>query len=217
LSTILPAVEQSTGSNTQPLHAVGADPAFIPGITPPRSKEPDDDAPELTAAEEVPKDSEESEPTAEAEGVDAADTADLTDAADPADAPEDTTAEKASTPAAESKADEADPADPADESAPDPEDKADGPVFTASDRRGSITADKAGVRLRLDDQEADFRWDEIGAVEIDISRFGRRFTVTVHTPGNRWYPGEVQAQAKSDLEAWTTELDAVLDAYFEDA
>src|SRR5690606_37083843 len=62
-----------------------------------------------------------------------------------------------------------------DESVPD------GPVFEASDRRASIVADHRGVRLRLDDQECEFRWDEIGAVETETARFGKRYTVTVHT------------------------------------
>ncbi|MHC0429887.1 hypothetical protein ACX6XY_06835 [Streptomyces sp. O3] len=91
-----------------------------------------------------------------------------------------------------------------------------GPSFSVSDRRGSITADRAGVRYTLDDQEAEFGWDEILAVETSHSRFGRRFTVTVHTEGSRWYPGEVVAPDKAALGAWDEELDAVLDAYFEE-
>jgi hypothetical protein len=88
------------------------------------------------------------------------------------------------------------------------------PDFTASDRRGSITADATGVRLRLDDQEAEFRWDEIGAVEVGTSR--RRLTVTVHTPDSRWYPNDVEAPDKARAQEWADELDKVLDAYFED-
>ncbi|WP_156725333.1 hypothetical protein [Streptomyces apocyni] len=106
----------------------------------------------------------------------------------------------------------------------DPEDAAsegaavveDGPSFSASDRRASIVADRAGVRYTLDDQEADFHWDEILAVEIGQSRFGRRFLVTVHTEGSRWYPSEVVAPDKASLARWEEELDAVLDAYFEE-
>ncbi|WP_189150277.1 hypothetical protein [Streptomyces lacrimifluminis] len=92
-----------------------------------------------------------------------------------------------------------------------------GPVFEASDRRAKIIADYRGVRLYLDDQECEFRWDEIGAVETETSRFGKRFTVTVHTPDRRWYPVEIEAKAKSQHQEWETELDAVLDSYFEDA
>ncbi|MFG2310791.1 hypothetical protein ACGFS9_19265 [Streptomyces sp. NPDC048566] len=98
------------------------------------------------------------------------------------------------------------------ESAPDPE----GPVFEASDRRASIRADHGGVRLRLDDQEAEFRWDEIGAVETASPRFGKRFTVTVHTPDSRWYPIEIEAASRSRFAEWEEQLDAVLDRYFED-
>ncbi|WP_327578342.1 MULTISPECIES: hypothetical protein [unclassified Streptomyces] len=89
-----------------------------------------------------------------------------------------------------------------------------GPDFTASDRRGSITADATGVRLQLDDQEAEFHWDEIGAVEVGTSR--RRLTVTVHTPDSRWYPNDVEAPNKARAQEWADELDKVLDAYFED-
>ncbi|WP_432031794.1 hypothetical protein [Streptomyces antibioticus] len=92
----------------------------------------------------------------------------------------------------------------------------DGPVFEASDRRARITADARGVRLRLDEEECEFRWDEIGAVETETPRFGKRFTVTVHTPDRRWYPIEVEATARSRFQEWEDQLDAVLDAYFEE-
>nr|BFD82975.1 hypothetical protein StreXyl84_23760 [Streptomyces sp. Xyl84] len=92
----------------------------------------------------------------------------------------------------------------------------DGPVFEAADRRARILADHRGVRLALDDQECEFRWDEIGAVETATARFGKRFTVVVHTPDRRWYPIEIEAPARSRFSVWETELDAVLDAYFED-
>ncbi|MGW3649498.1 hypothetical protein [Streptomyces sp. NPDC000878] len=94
--------------------------------------------------------------------------------------------------------------------------EAEGPVFEASDRRAKIIADHSGVRLSLDDQECEFRWDEIGAVETETSRFGKRFTVTVHTPDRRWYPVEIEAKAKSQHAEWETDLDKVLDTYFED-
>ncbi|MGI5404597.1 hypothetical protein ACQEVG_35100 [Streptomyces sp. CA-135486] len=94
--------------------------------------------------------------------------------------------------------------------------EAGGPVFEVSDRRGSITVDRDGVRFRLDDQEAEFRWDEIGAVEVKSPRFGRRFAVTVHLSTRRWFDAEVEAPARSLLKDWTAELDAVLDTYFEE-
>ncbi|MEV5435624.1 hypothetical protein AB0K80_06260 [Streptomyces sp. NPDC052682] len=92
----------------------------------------------------------------------------------------------------------------------------DGPVFEASDRRARIVADHRGVRLSLDDQECEFRWDEIGAVETEAARFGKRYTVTVHTPDRRWYPIEIEAPARSRFKQWDEQLDAVLDAYFQD-
>ncbi|MGC9535562.1 hypothetical protein [Streptomyces sp. UG1] len=93
---------------------------------------------------------------------------------------------------------------------------ADGPVFEAADRRARIVADHKGVRLSLDDQQCEFRWDEIGAIETDVPRFGKRLTITVHTPDRRWYPIEIEATARSDFKEWDEQLDAVLDAYFEE-
>ncbi|MEV6289101.1 hypothetical protein AB0M41_01420 [Streptomyces sp. NPDC051896] len=92
-----------------------------------------------------------------------------------------------------------------------------GPVFEASDRRAKIVADRKGVRLRLDEESCEFRWDEIAAVETESPRFGKRYTITVHTPDRRWYPIEIEAAARARFKEWDEQLDAVLDAYFEDA
>ncbi|WP_030749765.1 hypothetical protein, partial [Streptomyces sp. NRRL S-31] len=92
-----------------------------------------------------------------------------------------------------------------------------GPVFEASDRRARIVADRAGVRLSLDEESCEFRWDEIAAVETESSRFGKRLTITVHTPDRRWYPIEIEAAARARSGEWESQLDAVLDAYFEEA
>ncbi|MFF7051880.1 hypothetical protein ACFY94_26380 [Streptomyces griseorubiginosus] len=100
--------------------------------------------------------------------------------------------------------------EPAEEEAPD------GPVFEASDRRARVVADHQGVRLSLDDQACEFRWDEIGAIETETPRFGKRYTITVHTPDRRWYPIEIEAKSRSSFEEWDEQIDAVLDAYFED-
>ncbi|MEW2153946.1 hypothetical protein AB0950_01410 [Streptomyces sp. NPDC007189] len=91
-----------------------------------------------------------------------------------------------------------------------------GPVFEAFDRRAKIVADRKGVRLRLDEEACEFRWDEIAAVETESPRFGKRFTITVHTPERRWYPIEIEAASRSRFKEWDEQLDAVLDAYFED-
>ncbi|MFD3972637.1 hypothetical protein [Streptomyces cyaneofuscatus] len=97
------------------------------------------------------------------------------------------------------------------------EEAEDGPVFEISDRRGSIRVAREGVRFTLDDQEADFDWSEIGAVEMNPARFGRRFTVTVHLSSRRWFNAEVEAESRAQLKEWPAELDAVLDAYFEES
>ncbi|MEU3414352.1 hypothetical protein ABZ760_24310 [Streptomyces sp. NPDC006658] len=93
----------------------------------------------------------------------------------------------------------------------------DGPVFEAADRRARIVADRKGVRLSLDEEACEFRWDEIAAVETETARFGKRFTVTVHTPDRRWFPIEIEAPARARFKEWDERLDAVLDAYFEEA
>ncbi|GAA3297278.1 hypothetical protein GCM10020295_29480 [Streptomyces cinereospinus] len=106
-------------------------------------------------------------------------------------------------------------AEPGDGEEPEGE-AADGPVFEAADRRARIVADARGVRLSLDEEACEFRWDEIGAIETESPRFGRRFTVTVHTPDRRWYPIEIEADSRSRHKEWDEQLDAVLDAYFDE-
>ncbi|WP_330177034.1 hypothetical protein OG875_28155 [Streptomyces sp. NBC_01498] len=93
----------------------------------------------------------------------------------------------------------------------------DGPAFDIADRRASMTADRTGVRFRLDEEEAEFGWSEIGAVEVEIPRFGRRFTVNLHTTARRSYQSEVDAPSRGALKQWTADLDVVLDAYFEES
>ncbi|MGV4982446.1 hypothetical protein ACVB8X_04480 [Streptomyces sp. NRAIS4] len=105
--------------------------------------------------------------------------------------------------------------DESDESTDD-EGPDDGPVFEASDRRAEIVADRKGVRLRLDEESCEFRWEEIAAVETESPRFGKRYTITVHTPDRRWYPIEIEAAARARFQEWDAQLDAVLDAYFDD-
>ncbi|MGW1610975.1 hypothetical protein ACWCQZ_16460 [Streptomyces sp. NPDC002285] len=191
-------MEQRIGSGSQPLEGAGFDPAFIPGLTSPASAKPEgvkekDVAEEATSgvtdSEETDAEVRDSEETdLEATDEDEADV-DADDADDEADAD----------------------ADQADEDAP-----VDGPVFEAADRRARIVVDHKGVRLSLDDQTCEFHWDEIGAIETESPRFGKRYTVTVHTPDRRWYPIEIEATARSRFKEWDEQLDAVLDAYFED-
>jgi hypothetical protein len=142
---------------------------------------------------------------AEPEDTEPAEKVEAADEADAADVAEGDIVEGTETPAAETAEDE---------SAED--ESSDGPVFEASDRRARIAADAKGVRLRLDEEECEFRWDEIGAIETEAPRFGKRFTITVHTPDRRWYPIEIEATARARFKEWDEQLDAVLDAYFED-
>ncbi|MFF0220882.1 hypothetical protein [Streptomyces sp. NPDC004629] len=183
-------MEQRIGSSSQPLEGAGFDPAFIPGITAP-----------------VPADRQDTEAE---DAVETEETASVRDMEAPAaKAEEGAEAAQDKAEAEDAKAEGEDEQD-GDEGEPD------GPVFEAADRRARIVADRKGVRLRLDEESCEFRWDEIGAVETEAPRFGKRFTVTVHTPDRRWYPIEIEATARARFKEWEEQLDAVLDAYFED-
>ncbi|MFF2525102.1 hypothetical protein [Streptomyces liangshanensis] len=168
----------------------------------PLKRTPTQEADEAAEQPVEPATASESEPEAEAE---------RDSVSDAAPAGEDVSGGSVSGEASGDTAEDA-AADTTDRTAP-----ADGPAFEVSDRRASIAADSDGVRFTLDDEAADFRWDEIGAVEIGIPRFGRRFTVTVHTITRRRYHVDVDAPARSGLKEWSAELDDVLDAYFEEA
>ncbi|MFE7647930.1 hypothetical protein [Streptomyces phaeoluteigriseus] len=181
-------MEQRIGSSSQPLEGAGFDPAFIPGLTSPVT---------AAAKDAKPKDAKPgaAKPEDDSEG-DAAVTAGDTSESQPAAA-----------------ADESEDAESQDSESGEP---SDGPVFEAADRRARVVADARGVRLRLDEEECEFRWEEIGAIETEVPRFGKRLTITVHTPDRRWYPIEIEATARGRFKEWDEQLDAVLDAYFDD-
>ncbi|GGZ94254.1 hypothetical protein GCM10010389_36250 [Streptomyces echinoruber] len=177
----------------------GFDPAFIPGITPPAAGDPEDARerePEETDGRDDTTARDSAEPTGPTGPAGLADSAEPTGAADSADSAD--------------SGESGESAESVEEEAPD------GPVFEAADRRARILADARGVRLRLDDQECEFRWDEIGAVETTVPRLGKRYTVTVHTPEGRWYPIEIDAPSRARIKEWESQLDEVLDAFFDD-
>ncbi|MCX4393091.1 hypothetical protein OG887_31505 [Streptomyces sp. NBC_00053] len=206
-------MEQRIDPNTQPGYAAGTDPAFIPGLTAPvTARTPDTSLEQPDLEETEPEQAEQEKPEQDRPEHDRPES----------EATQERSADDAA-PGGEASHGEASDDGDSDEAAggkdaaADGEEAADGPSFEVSDRRGSIAADRAGVRFRLDDQEADFRWDEIGAVEVKLPRFGRRFTVTVHMSTRRWFNAEVEAPARSSLKEWAAELDTVLDAYFEES
>jgi hypothetical protein len=184
-------VEQSIDSTKKPEFAAGTDPAFIPlpGLA----------APVATRKPEPESESGPEDAAAESEQV-------------RGDEPEEASAPPGAEKEPESAAGDAEAVDET-----EGDDAEEGPVFEVSDRRGSIRAAREGVRFRLDDQEAEFGWDEIGAVETTPARFGRRFTVTVHLSTRRWFNAEVEAESRGQLKGWPAELDTVLDAYFEES
>ncbi|WP_329457825.1 hypothetical protein [Streptomyces sp. NBC_01497] len=206
-------MEQRSDTNIQPVTAVGAgvDPAYVPGLVNLRAPEAEDTG--TTTATSSSSRPDRTDPSERSEPGDPPAGAGDPDASDPA------------TPGAAAPADTARPADPAGaddpgdttETADATEGAGDGPSLEASDRRASITAGHGGVHFTLDDQEADFRWDEIGAVEVAVPRFGKRFSVIVHTHLGRSYEADAEAPSRTALKEWSTRLDAVLDAYFEEA
>ncbi|WKU42715.1 hypothetical protein Q3V23_00750 [Streptomyces sp. VNUA116] len=167
-------MDHRIGQNTPPAYAAGTDPAFIPGLTPPRPAAAKERPP--VPADDVPGAGTAPEPQAETEAAEAA---------------KETATEEEPRPAA------------------------DGPTFEVSDRRGSITVDSTGVTLQLDGETAEFDWAEIGAVETNTPRFGRQITVTVHTTNRHSYNVRIEAPSRNLLKRWATELDTVLDSYFE--
>lgn len=179
--------------------AAATDPAYVPGLMPPRAETaaadaPEPDGPAEGAAPERTEESAQPEPesTPEPEAAPAPTSA-------PAPAP-------ASADTARESEDEREAGD----------DPADAPVFEVSDRRSVIIANRAGMVLRLDDQEAEFDWTEIGAVEFQTSKYGRRLTVFVHLPNRHTYQADVTAPGRGELKEWSARLDTVLDTYFEE-
>lgn len=193
-------MDERIETKAPPVYVATTSPAHIPGITAPSAgpAEKDGDATGGTPDDAAPAEDAAPEDAAPEDAV-------------PEDAvPE----ERAAEPEPEAEA-----AEDAGEEAAEPEGTeapADGPVFEAADRRAAVTADADGIRLRLDDQEAEFTWEEVAAVESSVSRFGRRLLVAVHTPGPWRYPAEVEADGKEQAKEWLAALDAVLDAYFEE-
>lgn len=186
-SAILLAVEQRIGPTIPPTPPAGVDPAYIPGLVPPRAAQPGETVEPEQAAEAAQEEATAS-PVLVKEQV--ADAEPLAEDAEDAD-----------------EAEEADAEEPEDDGLP---------TFEASDRRGAIIADRAGITFRLDTEVAEFGWDEVQAVEIDTPRFGKRFGVTVYTSERRWFQSDVEAGSRSELKEWAAGLDAVLDARFED-
>ncbi|MCX3062389.1 hypothetical protein [Streptomyces beihaiensis] len=176
-----------------PVTGAGFDPAYVPGLTPPVASSADEET-----SEEVKQTESESEAEPEPESRGEADAAEEAESEDAKDA---------------EKSDDAKDSEDAEKS-DDAKDSEDAPAVEARDRRGSIVVDASGVRFTLDDQEAEFTWDEISAVEVGTSR--KRLTVTVHTPNSRWYPNDVEARDKAQAQEWAEAIDKALDAYFED-
>jgi|GEM_PF-3313332 len=191
-------VDEHQGPQLNLMPAAGIDPAYIPGITPPpgavRAAARDgaadgagDQAAEADAL--APAAGEDSAPARDAEKAAVEDEP----AADGGEQPEDETEAEAAT-----------------------EDQDPGPVFEASDLRASVRVGRAGVRLTLDAETAEFDWAEIGAVEYTTGRLRPRLTVVVHTVQGHRFPADLTPPSRRVQGEWTAALDAALDAFFEE-
>lgn len=200
------------------MQAAATDPAYVPGLMPPRPGPQADGAPD--AGGETPGPAEVSAGAAAAGEVpetgvrEAPAPQDTTsrDAAPQDAAPQDAAPLDTAEPAPEDGTGEHGPSAAADAGGEDGSD----PAFEVADRRSVIIANRAGVVLRLDDQEAEFDWNEIGAVEFQTSKYGRRLTIFVHLPNRHTYQADVTASGRDELRQWSARLDTVLDTYFEE-
>ncbi|MEW2548303.1 hypothetical protein AB0910_21465 [Streptomyces sp. NPDC047002] len=204
-------MEQRSDTNVQPVVAGAAtDPAQVPGLVNLRAPE---------AAPEAEESGQEAQAAGPGQPGSTPGAAAAGDGTGPADASRAQGPEAAAGAADEGAGADGEPAaaedrdGPGADASPGPDG---GPSLEAADRRSSIVAGRAGVRFTLDDQEADFRWDEIGAVEVAVPRFGKRLSVVVHTRTHRSYEADAEAPARGVLKEWAERLDAVLDAYFEE-
>ncbi|MFD7538804.1 hypothetical protein [Streptomyces sp. NPDC059819] len=195
-------MEQRSEHQYMPLGGAATDPAYVPGLVPPRP-----------AAQEAKPPSGESGVDGDAEPD--ADEGGRVAVATEAGAAEAGAADGA-TEAAEAEARDSTSESDGSAASDAQSDVDDGPSCEISDRLGSIVAGRGGVRLRLMDEEADFRWDEISAVEYRTPWWTRRFEFVVYTPNHRRFSHDIQAPDRAALAQWTEQLDAVLDAYFED-
>ncbi|MFE9552306.1 hypothetical protein ACFYMW_06430 [Streptomyces sp. NPDC006692] len=187
-------MEQRSEHQYLPLGGAATDPAYVPGLVPARAVAPEETREEGAVPEADEADGVRAAAEKEVAGVGAA----LADAG--VRGLEDESGAEADAAADTDMASTADG----------------GPSCEMSDRQGSFVADSRGVRLRLADEEADFRWDELSAVEYSTPRWSRRFEIVVYTPERRRFSHDVQAADRATLTEWTEQLEAVLDAYFEE-
>ncbi|MFE4857813.1 hypothetical protein [Streptomyces sp. NPDC056670] len=181
-------MEQRSEHQYMPLGGAATDPSYVPGLVPARAvaQAPEPRSDGPVADDAVPEADEDGRVAVTAEAE-----------------------------AADGGAHEAD-AEAVDADADAEPDDGEGPACEISDRVGSLVAGRGGVRLRLLDEEADFRWDEISAVEYRTPWWSRRFEVVVYTPTHRRFSHDIEAPDRATLKQWTEQLEAVLDAYFED-
>ncbi|MFE9537346.1 hypothetical protein [Streptomyces sp. NPDC006691] len=204
-------MEQRSEHQYMPLGGAATDPAYVPGLVPPRAAA--QEAKPLSGEPVVDGDA---EPDADEGGRAAVTTEAGADEGGRAKVATEAGAADGATETAEAEARNSESASEGSAASDAQSDVADGPSCEIADRVGSIVAGRGGVRLRLMDEEADFRWDEISAVEYRTPRWTRRFEVVVYTPNHRRFSHDIQATDRATLTRWTEQLDAVLDAYFED-
>ncbi|MEU2115537.1 serine/threonine-protein kinase [Streptomyces sp. NPDC016459] len=83
------------------------------------------------------------------------------------------------------------------------------PALVAADGDCGVVADADGIRFEVFDDEAEFAWAEIGSVEYEAVRRGRRLRVVVTLYDGSAYECEVNGRATL-VKEWIAQLDLVL-------
>ncbi|MFF7179494.1 protein kinase [Streptomyces sp. NPDC008121] len=89
-----------------------------------------------------------------------------------------------------------------------------GPALIAADGECGIIADADGIAFELFGEQAEFGWDEIGAVAQETPWRGRQFRVVVTLRDGSTYECEVNGRA-ARVREWAAQLDLVLDRHLE--
>ncbi|MEU9863936.1 protein kinase [Streptomyces sp. NPDC047971] len=88
------------------------------------------------------------------------------------------------------------------------------PALIIADSDCALVADADGVHFELHGEEAEFEWDEIGSVEYESERWGRRLRVVVTLRDGSAYTCEIGGRAAL-VQEWMDRMDRVLDRYLQ--
>lgn len=90
------------------------------------------------------------------------------------------------------------------------------PFFGAADRRNSVAVGENGVTLKVGEAQADFGWDEIGAVVSTAVGFGKGLRVELRLyESQEPFVCEIKAPSRGVRDDWMAGLDLVLGYYLD--